>query len=196
MSKNIFRPLVVATAPALLLLPRIDAFFNATMPRKALAEPVLLLCLGWLSSRLLARTAGSTAWPVSAAITAATVLELFWMIPRSLDLTQIYPAMNDLYVFSLFAVGFLLTRYLPRLSGVARAAYALNASSMIVAAGLLYAAQSTLLCSAFTLQDQRAFGWMIVPVGLLVYVLTLAAMPHWLAPGVPKAAEAADSLPV
>lgn len=44
--KNIFRPLTVLVMPALLLAPRIDAAFGATMPRKALAEPILLLLLG------------------------------------------------------------------------------------------------------------------------------------------------------
>jgi hypothetical protein len=71
------------------------------------------------------------------------VLLLFWMILRSIDLTQIYSDSNSLYVFSLSIVGFLLSHYLPLLSGVATAVYALYFSSMIVALGLLYASQST-----------------------------------------------------
>jgi hypothetical protein len=73
----------------------------------------------------------------------ASVLLLFWMILRSIDLTQIYSDSNSLYVFSLSIVGFLLSHYLPLLSGVATAVYALYFSSMIVALGLLYASQST-----------------------------------------------------
>ena len=115
-----------------------------------------------------------------AAIVAATLLFLFWMIPRSIDLTQIYPSANALYVISIFAAGFLLSYYLPLLPGVARVAYALYFSSMIVAFGLLYAAQPTLLCSAYTLEDQHAFGWMLVPLGLVVYLLVLVSMTRWL----------------
>lgn len=66
------------------------------------------------------------------------------------------------------------------LAGAARVAYGLYFSSMIVAFGLLYASQSTLLCSAYTLEDQHAFGWMLVPLGLGAYLLVLTSMPRWL----------------
>ncbi len=105
---------------------------------------------------------------------------MFWMIPRSIDLTQIYPEVNRLYVFSLFTVGFLLSSYLPLLPGVPRVVYALYFSSMIVALGLLYASLTTLLCSAFTLEDQHAFGWMLIPLGLVLYMIVLIRMPRWL----------------
>lgn len=178
--KNIFRPLVVLTTPALLFAPRIDAAFSATMPRKALAEPILLLFLGWVLSCLVPYWRKTTYAP--SAVAGATLLLLFWMIPRSIDLTQIYPAVNGLYVFSLFVAGFLLSHYWPLLPGVAKVAYALYASSMIVALGLLYASLHTLLCSAFTLEDQHAFGWMLILVGLFLYVLALVSTIRWLNP--------------
>lgn len=180
--KNISRPLVVLLLPAFLLVPRIDAIFSATMPKKALGEPLLLLVLGWVLSRLFPWCRVAPYAP--SAVAAATLLFLFWMIPRSIDLTQIYPSANGLYVISLFAAGFLLSHYLPLLPGVAKVAYALYFSSMIVALGLLYASQSTLLCSAFTLEDQHAFGWMMVPLGLVAYLIVLASMTRWLIPPV------------
>jgi hypothetical protein len=178
--KNIFRPLLVAPVPALLLLPRIDAAFSVTMSRKALGEPILLLFLGWAVSRLV--PCWRTASYAPSAVGGATLLLLFWMIPRSIDLTQIAPDANSLYVFGLFIVGFLLSHYLPLLSGVAKVVYALYFSSMIVALGLLYASLATLLCSTFTLEDQHAFGRMLVPLGLVLYLLALVSMPRWLTP--------------
>jgi cytochrome c oxidase assembly factor CtaG len=79
------------------------------------------------------------------AIVAATLLFLFWMIPRSIDLTQIYPSANALYVISFFAAGFLLSRYWPMLPGVARVAYALFSSSCIRAA-LCLPVHTVVLC--------------------------------------------------
>ena len=172
--------LVILLLPALLLLPRIDAIFSATMPTKALGESLLLLLCGWAISRLCPWRRMASHAP--SAVVAATLLFLFWMIPRSIDLTQIYPSANALYVISLFAVGFLLSHYWPLLPGIARVAYALYFSSMIVALGLLYACQSTLLCSAYTLEDQHAFGWMLVPVGLAAYLFALVSVPRWLVP--------------
>ena len=176
--KNIFRPLVVLATPALLLAPRIDAAFSAAMASKALVEPILLLLLGWVLSRLVPNWRKASYAP--SAVAGATLLLLFWMIPRSIDLTQLSLAMNGLYVFSLFIAGFLLSHYWPLLPGVVKVAYALYASSMIVALGLLYASLSTLLCSAFTLEDQHAFGWMVVPSGLFLYLLALASTTRWL----------------
>jgi len=178
--KNLSRLPAALIVPALLLLPPIDAFFNSTMPGKALAEPLLLLLNGWAVSRFCAGRAIASHAP--SAVGAATLLFLFWMIPRSIDLTQIYSGANVLYVIGLFAAGFLLSHYLPLLSGVARVAYALYLSSMITASGLLYASQSTLLCSAYTLENQHAFGWMLVALGLVAYLFTLASMTTWLLP--------------
>ena len=176
--KNISRPLAVSLLPALLLLPRIDAIFSATMPQKGAGRVAIALALrlGGISALSLAPLASHA----PSAVVAATLLFLFWMIPRSIDLTQIYPSANALYVISLFAAGLLLSHYLPLLPGVARVAYALYFSSMIVAFGLLYASQSTLLCSAYTLEDQHAFGWMLVPLGLVAYLLVLVSMTRWL----------------
>jgi len=47
---------------------------------------------------------------------------------------------------------------------------------------LVVACQSTLLCSAYTLEDQHAFGWMLVPVGLAAYLFALVSVPRWLVP--------------
>ena len=175
----------------LLLLPRVDAAFSATMSRKALAQPILLLFLGWALSRLAPLWRAASYAP--SAVVGAILLLMFWMIPRSIDLTQIYPEVNDLYVLTLFAVGFLLSHYFPLMPGVAKVVSALYLSSMIVALGLLYASLTTLLCSAFTLEDQHAFGWMLIPLGLVLYMIVLVRMPSWLTSSVENRQIRADS---
>jgi hypothetical protein len=176
--KNIFRLLATLLVPALLLLPRIDAIFGATMSRKALVESLLLLLCGCAASRFCPWR--RTASHAPSALVAATLLLLFWMIPRSIDLTQIYSLANTSYVISLFAAGFLLCKYFPLLPGVAKGIYALYFASMIVAFGLLYASQSTLLCSAYSLEQQHAFGKMLASLGFVAYLLVLASIPRWL----------------
>ncbi len=178
--KNISRLPLVLLPPALLLLPRSETFLGATMTKKALVEPLVLLLYGWAVSRLY-RLRGKPLYP-PAAIAAATLLLLFWMIPRSIDLTQIHRGIDALYVISLVAAGCLLAQYLPSLLSVTRVVYALYLASMVVGLGLIYASQSTLLCSAYTLEIQHAFGWTLVPVGLGVYLLVLTYMTGWLRP--------------
>ena len=176
--KNISKLLTILPLAALLLLPRIDAIFSATMPRKALGESLLLLACGWAACRLCPWRRMASHAP--SAVIAATLLLLFWMIPRSIDLTQIYPSANALYVISLFTAGILLSKYFPLLPGIGKVTYALYFSSMIVAFGLLYGSQTTLLCSAYTLEQQHAFGWMLVSLGFGAYLLVLAFMTRWL----------------
>jgi hypothetical protein len=180
--RNISKLAVVFALPALMLLSPVDAVFGTTMTRKALVQPLLLLLFGWALPRLF-RLRG-TALHAPAAVAAATLLVLFWMIPRSIDLTQIYFGASALFVASLFTAGFLLSRYFRLLPGVAKTAYALYFSSMIVALGFLYASQSTLLCSAYTLEQQHRFGEMLIPLGIGAYLLVLAFLTKWLiAPG-------------
>ena len=179
-ASNICGLLAILLVPALLLVPRIAAIFSATVPRKALGETLLLVLCGWAASGLCPWCRMASHAP--SAVVAATLLLLFWMIPRSIDLTRIYPGANALYVISLFVVGFLLSRYLTLLPGVARVAFGLYFSSMIVALGLLYASQSTLLCSAFMLEDQHAFGRFLASLGLVAYLFNLASITRWLIP--------------
>ena len=140
----------------------------------------MLLACGWAASRLCPWRRRASHAP--SAVVAATLLFLFWMIPRSIDLTRMIVALMLSHVISLFAAGFLLSYYFSLLPGVARVAYALYFSSMIVAFGLLYASQSTLLWSDDTLEQQHAFGWMLVPLGLFAYLLVLVSMARWLVP--------------
>jgi hypothetical protein len=178
--KNISRLSIAFLLPTVLLLPGVDAMFSATMARKALAEPLLLSVAGWSLSRL--SRSRQIALIAPSAVVAATLLILFWMIPRSIDLTQIYFGANALYVISFLIAGFLVSSRLPLLSSVARTVYAIYLSSMFVALGLLYASQSTLLCSAFTLADQHAFGWALASAGLVAYFVVLALVTIWLHP--------------
>jgi len=180
-SKAIYSLVPVLVLALLLLVPRIEAFFSTSMARKALAEPLLLLLCGWAASRPGVQRRSPVLAP--SVLVAAAFLLLFWMIPRSIDLTQVQPGANALYVVSMAVAGFLFWGYFPLLSGVAKVASALYLSSMLAALGLLYAFQSTLLCSAFTLVDQHVFGWMLVALGFAAYLGAFASMARWLVPG-------------
>ena len=112
--KNICKPLLVLPVPVLLLLPRIDAAFSATMPRKALAEPLLLLFLGWVLSRLVPWWRKASYAP--SAVAGATLLLLFWMISaiyrfhpdlsqreQSLRVQSIWRRLSSVALFALVA---------------------------------------------------------------------------------------------
>jgi hypothetical protein len=167
-----FRLAALLLPPLLVLLPPVNALFSAGMPQKALGEPLVLLLCG---------SAASGFWRPSstfapAIVTGATLLLLFWMIPRSIDFTQIYAWTNALYAISLSAAGVLLATGFMMLPPIGRAIYSLYFCSMLVALGLLYSGQTTLYCSAFTLQDQHDFGTLLFAFGLVLYPLAVLSI--------------------
>jgi hypothetical protein len=170
--KNTFRLAVLLLPPMLVLLPPIDALFSAGMPQKALGEPLVLLFCGIAASGLWRPSAALA----SAIVAGATLLLLFWMIPRSIDFTQIYAWANALYAFCLSAAGFLLASGFFLLPPVGRTLYSLYFCSMLVAVGVLYSSQTTLYCSAFTLQDQHDFGTVLFVLGLILYPLAVLSI--------------------
>lgn len=174
------KALAVLALPALMQAPQVDAFLSATMLRKLVAEQLVLVGCGCSAAWAFPPPGGRTFAP--AGVAAATFVILFWMVPRSVDMTQIHPAARALYAASLFVAGYLYFVCLPRLPGVAVAAYGLYLSSMVVAVGVLYASQSTLWCSAYTLDIQHAFGRAFAGLGLAGYAVTLALIPRWLVP--------------
>ena len=176
--KTLYKTLAVLVLLGLLITPQADALMSATMVRKVVFEPLLLLMVGAAVARPF--SLGRMRLLAPAAVTAATLLIVIWMIPRSVDLTQIYTSARVLYILSLLAAGLLLSCGLPSLPSVARAVYAIYASSMIVAVGLLYSFQSTLWCSAYTLDDQHRFGETFVALGIVGHVITLIFLPRWL----------------
>ena len=177
-SKTLFRILPVLALVALLVTAQADHIMSATMVRKAVLEPLLLLTAGYASAR---PTSGPWANAIApAAVAAATLLIAFWMIPHSVDLTQIHASARVFFVLSLFAAGLLLSTYIPALPRVASVAYAIYSSSMIAAVGVLYASQTTLWCSAYTLDDQRRFGMTFAAFGFVGYGVIMFRLPRWL----------------
>jgi hypothetical protein len=171
--RNIYRVIALGGVNAALLLPQVNKALSITMVNKALVEPALLL--GYFASTLIPLRASKTLAP--AGLAAGTFLIVLWMIPHSIDMTQIYAEANAGYVISLFVAGYLLATCLPAVPGVGVVIYALYMASMVVAVGVLYVFQTTLWCSAYTIDDQIDFGWSLTIVGVIAYVIILFSIP-------------------
>lgn len=157
-------------AACLLALPPADAYLAATMERRLLIQLPAVLVLGALAGW---RPAAQRPWRSGdlAALAFAVGAMLFWMIPRSLDLAARSRPADAALLLSVFAAGFALTRSLPHLSFAIPVALGLQASAMLMALGIVYLHFPGLICTAYTLAQQRVAGVGLVRAAPVAWVL-------------------------
>jgi hypothetical protein len=160
------------TAACLLALPPADAYLVATMERRLLIQIPAMLVLGALAGW---RPAGATPrpWRSSdlAALAFAVGAMLFWMIPRSLDLAARSRPADAALLLSVFVAGLALARSLPHLSFVIPVTLGLHATAMFMALGIVYLHFPGLICTAYTLAQQRVAGAGLVRAAPVAWVL-------------------------
>jgi len=98
---------------------------------------------------------------------------MFWMIPRSIDITEIKEIYDYLYHGDMILSGFILAKSLPQVSFIIQFFFGLYISSMIVALGLVFKSEQTPICSAYNLYQQHQVGKVLIYIGLLFYILTI-----------------------
>ena len=157
-------------AACLLALPPADIYLAATMERRLLIQLPAMLVLGALAGW---RPAGQRSWRAGdlAALAFAVGAMLFWMIPRSLDLAARSRPADAALLVSAFVAGFALARSLPHLSFVITVALGLHATAMFMALGIVYLHFPGLICTAYTLAQQRVTGVGLVRAAPVAWVL-------------------------
>jgi hypothetical protein len=158
-------------AACLLALPPADAFLGATMERRLLIQIPAILVLGALAG-----------WPAEAAhrpwhsgdlaaLAFAVGAMLFWMIPRSLDLAARSHVVDKALHLSVFTVGLALARSLPHLSFAIPMTLGVQATAMLMALGIVYLHYPGLICTAYTLEQQRVAGAGLVRATPVAWIL-------------------------
>ncbi len=174
-------------AACLLALPPADVFLDATMERRLLIQIPAILVLGALAG-----------WPAGAAhrpwrsgdlaaLAFAVGAMLFWMIPRSLDLAARSHLVDKALHLSVFAVGLALARSLPYLSLAIPMTLGVQATAMLMALGIVYLHYPGLICTAYTLEQQRVVGAGLVRATPVAWVLLWSWALHRLAVSRPAA---------
>lgn len=160
-------------AACLLALPPADGYLAATMERRLLIQIPAMLVLGALAGWRPGRGAAPRAWRAGdlAALALAVGALLFWMIPRSLDLAARSRPADAALLVSVFAAGFALARSLPHLSFVIPVTLGLQATAMLMALGIVYLHFPGLICTAYTLAQQRVAGAWLVRAAPVAWVL-------------------------
>jgi len=156
----------------LITLP-LDSFLDSRMVGKAFVQTFSLIGLGILlghSTSLF--TLKDNPERISGLI-LFSFLFIFWSIPRSVDVSELYEWADQIYHLSMFAGGFILQRSLPSLPKLVKGVFGLLFSSMLTATAMVYRWKSVILCSTYTLYDQHLYGKVLLIFGLGLYGLVV-----------------------
>jgi len=172
--------LAALAAALLLMLPPLDPWLDAAMPRHLLIQMPALLGLGAVAAWPAAAKAGWT--PTRAAALAWGIGALaFWMIPRALDMAVVREGVDQAMHLSMVSAGAALARSVPRLPFAPRVALALHAVAMLAAMGMAYQSYPGVICSAYDLPQQRAAGAGLLLAAPLLWVMVWAGVAAHLA---------------
>jgi len=190
------RPLawIGALGAALLLLPPLRGWLEASMTLHMLVQtPLLLLCgalvAGAMPARARARIDAWNACGIAGLFAAAVVLALL-MIPRLLDLAVVHWGFDAVKALALLACGAALRLSWRPAGALVQGFFLGNVLPMTGAVGQLYQDSPLRLCNAYLLDDQVRLGqWLValaVAAGALWFAHLVRALMRREASGLPR----------
>lgn len=151
----------------------LNDWFCETMPRHQLLQLPAMLALGIIGGvRFSNHSKVDVSWDIAILIFVFSSLA-FWMIPRSVDSAVIHVLFNRLMHINMFVAGFLLIRTLRNTLFEIKTTFFWMLSAMTIATGMALKTFNVLLCSAFTIEQQKETGFYLIIIGLGLLVSTL-----------------------
>ena len=141
-----------------MLWPQVDLFFDSTMSRHMVLQPIIFTFLGLLIGKKIRFDFGVfNVFGISGLIFFISNY-LFWMLPRSLDLTLINEVVDKSCHICLVLGGFILAKSVARMAFFVRAAFGINFLAMFSALGLFYSVYEEQACASYSLIQQKEAG--------------------------------------
>lgn len=98
---------------------------------------------------------------------------IFWMLPHSIDYAVISTSFNRIMHINMLAAGFILIPVFRHIIFEVKIIFLGMWAAMIIATGIALLAFNILLCSAFTIEQQKETGWWLIIIGVGLYAFTL-----------------------
>ena len=144
-----------------------------TMPRHQLIQLPSMILIGLILGKIFGNKIKlELQWSISILIIAAFSV-VFWMIPRSIDLAVIHADFNRLMHVDMIITGFFIQSILKNTIPEVKITFLGMISSMTIATGIALTAFNLLLCSSFTMEQQKETGKLLIIIGILLYFFTL-----------------------
>ncbi|MCO5249710.1 MAG: hypothetical protein M9887_12270 [Chitinophagales bacterium] len=130
---------------------------------------ILGLIIGWTFPKLKIK---DLSWGVTLLIICMASL-IFWMIPRSIDMTIVYPSFNRVMHVNMLLFGWILVAVFRCIIFEVKIVFLLMVSGMLLSSGITLRVFKIVLCSSFTMEQQRENGFYLLIIGLTIFVVTI-----------------------
>ncbi len=151
----------------------LNDWFSLTMVRHQILQLPAMALLGIVAGLVYSNARPKNRSTQIAILIAAMAILLFWMLPRSIDLTIVYPWINRVMHLMVFAAGLSIAWGLVGCFFEVQIAFPLMLASMFIATGMALRGFTILLCSSFMLEEQQETGLYLIFLGLGIFVITI-----------------------
>lgn len=156
-------------AAALISFP-LNEWLSETMPRHQILQLPAMFGLGIIAGHRFSKKLTLDApWRIATLVFIMSSL-IFWMLPRSVDLSVIDTSFNRVMHINMLTAGFFVVPALRNAILEIKIIFLGMTAAMITASGGVLLVFDLLLCSAFTIEQQRQTGQLMIIIGSTLYV--------------------------
>ena len=163
---------VVVLLLFILLSYPLNGWLSSTMPRHQIIQLPAMFVLGLFTGLSFSGIViKETSWGIAALIFIMASF-VFWMLPHSIDEAVINPAINRVMHANMLVAGFLLMPALRNIVFEIKILFLGMLAAMVLATGIALRAFDILLCSSFSIDQQKDTGLYLMIIGFLLFVVT------------------------
>ncbi len=158
----------------------LNTWLSATMPRHQIIQLPAMVILGVLLAMPMHRLqVKDTAWGIALLIYVMASL-IFWMLPHSIDYAFVETWFNRLMHVNMVTVGLFITAVMRGIRFEVKILFIGMVASMLMATGVALRSFNILLCSSYSIDQQRETGMYVILIGVAVYILTVVTFGRML----------------
>ena len=162
-----------------ILWPEVDLFFDSTMSTHMVLQPIIFTCLGLLISKKINFNFGIyNVFGLSGLIIFVSNY-IFWMLPRSLDLTLTSELFDKICHICFILGGFIIGKSVVRMAFFVRSAFGINFLAMFSALGFFYSIYQNQACTSYPLIQQKEAGTILLIVVFPIWLIHLFWVFTW-----------------
>ena len=151
-----------------------NQWFSETMVRHQILQLPSMIALGLIwGFNFKGLKVKDLSWGITLLIFCMASL-IFWMIPRSIDMTIVYPSFNRLMHVNMFLFGLILVAVFRKIIFEVKIVFLLMVSGMLLSSGITLRIFKIVLCSSFTLEQQKETGTYLLLIGLALFIATIS----------------------
>lgn len=170
--KDIILVLIILLLFILIAYP-MNSWLSDTMPRHQIIQLPATFGLGFILGIHFSRVNTKETYRGIAMLIFIMASFVFWMLPHSIDYAVINPSFNRIMLLNMLIAGILLMPVMRNIIFEIKILFLGMLSAMLLATGMTLKSFTILLCSSFTIIQQKETGSYLIMAGFFLFSLTL-----------------------